>query len=334
MNKKNIFILLAILLGLIIIAFIIEVPLGKRGEKKQAKESIIFPGFSLDKANSVEIKSRGTVTKLLREDGKWIISTEDKYPVDLKALEEMLNKVKDMKSSLVASKSSKKYSQFEVDSTNGIEVQIMGSEGKDMAHFFVGKMGPDFMSTYLRRADQDRILLVSEYLRSVFDKGKNGWRDKTVISFDSSKAQKLSLIKDNKETLIEAKEDGWQILKPEVFAADKAVVDEIVKDLSNLTADDFIDEKSSDQASLLKEYGLDNPKSRIIINTKDGDTKTLFVGNESEGKYYVSNPDKKTVFTIYKSHIERLFRDLGELKAKSEKPAEANQQGKKPESNN
>jgi hypothetical protein len=164
MKKRNIFILLAVFAVFVLLAVIIEGPIGKRGEKKAAKASILFPGFEADWVSSVEIKTKDREVKLNKEDGSWVVATANNYPADPKAVEDMLSKVKEFKSTLTASKSADKHSQFEVDE-NGVEVKVLKSEGDMLAHFFVGKMGPDYMSTYMRKADRDEVDLRQRHAR-------------------------------------------------------------------------------------------------------------------------------------------------------------------------
>lgn len=330
MKKKSIFILLAVFAVLVLAVFIIEGPLSKRSEKKAAKESILFPGFEADQVSSVAIKTKDREVKLNKEGESWLVATSDNYPADPKAVEDMLSKVKDLKSALTASKSADKHSQFEVDES-GVEVKMLKTEEDVLAHFFVGKMGPDYMSTYIRKADQDAVLLVNEYLKSIFDKGARGWRDRTIFDLDAAQVQRLTLVSEEKgEIAIEAQEDGgWQIIKPEVFPAEKDAVDDIVRDISKLSADDFAEKKEpveqaasllpvEQAASLLKEYKLDEPQSKAMVDLRDGTARVLLIGDKSGYRHYVKREDKDTVFMLSKSKIDRLFKDLEDLKAEIE----------------
>jgi hypothetical protein len=323
MKKKSILILLAILVVLVAAVIIIEGPLSKRGKVKAAKESILFPGFGMDQVSSVDIKTVDKEVKLKKEDNIWVVATAGNYPADPKSVEDMLGKVRDLKSTLTASKSADKHSQFEVDAS-GVEVTMLGTGEKALAHFFVGKMGPDYISTYVRKADQDEVLLVGEYLRGVFDKGARGWRDRTIFDFDASQVQTLTLISEEKgEIVIVAQEDGgWQIIKPEVAPAEKEPVDEIVREISKLEADDFAEKKeeasTEEPTDLLKEYKLDDPQSKVMVDLTDGTARVLLIGDESGYRRYVKREDKDTIFLVSKSKIDRIFKDLEELKAEPE----------------
>ena len=238
----------------------------------------------------------------------------------------MLNKIKDMKSVLVASKSADKHPQFQVDEKDGVQVKVFGPEQKLMAHFFVGKMGSDFMSTYIRKADKNKVLLVDGYLKPTFAKGTRGWRDRTIFNFDASQVQRLTLVSEKKgEVALEAQDNGeWQILKPDVAPADKDKVDKIVKAIAKLSADDFAVKKTdkkketeSKPGDVLKEYKLDSPQSKIMVDLKDGTSRVLLIGKKSTGRYYVKRPDKDVIFMVYKSRIDNIFKNPDELKAQA-----------------
>ena len=357
MKKKSIFILLAIFVVLLLAVFIIEGPISKRGKEKAAEESILFHGFAADQVSSVEIRTKDGEVKLNKEDETWLVATSGNYPADPEAVDTMLGKAKDLRSALTASKSADKHSQFEVNSESGVEVKMLGTGEDVLAHFFVGKMGPDYMSTYVRKADEDEVLLVNEYLKSIFDKGTRGWRDRTIFDFDPLQVQRLTLVSQEKgEIAIEAQEDGgWQIIKPEVAPAEKDAVDDIVRDISKLSADDFAekkkeqDEEGTDEteveevvspveqaaspleveqaASLLKEYKLDEPQSKVMVDLKDGTARILLIGDKSGYRHYVKREDKDTVFMVSKSKIDRLFKDLEDLKAEIEEEKPEGDQG-------
>jgi len=324
MKKKSIFILLIIFAALVAVAIIVEGPMSNRDKKKAAKESILFPGFDADQVSSVEITTPERNVKLSRENDSWVVATADNYSAAPEAIEEMMEAVKDLKLNRIASKSAEKYSQFRVDEA-GVEVKMLGAGEDVLAHFIVGKPGPDYVfSTYIRKADREEVLLVDGSVRTAFDKGSRGWRDRTIMKFDPTQVQRLTLISQDKgEIAIEAQENGdWQIIKPEVVPADRETVDEIVRDIANLSADDFAEKKE------LQEYKLDEPPSKFMVDLKDGTSRIVLFGDEANRQFYVKSEGKDVVFTLSKTRTESIFRDLEALKAQ---PKEAEEEAGKAE---
>ncbi len=331
MQKKNIFILLGIFVALVLIMVIVE-GTGKRDRKKADEESILFPGFTADRVSSVEIKTKEREVKLKKEGDIWLVATFDNYPADQEAVEKALETVTDLKSTLTASRSAGKHSQFAVDEESSVIVTMLGAENEDaLARFFVGKMGADFMSTYIRKSDQDEVLLADGYLISIFDKGVRGWRDRTIFDFDTSQVQRLTLVSQDKEEIaIEAQEDGnWQIMKPEVSPAKKDAVDGIVREISKLDTDEFAKKKepTDEDTDPLKEYKLDEPQSEVTVELKDGTVRILRIGDKFGQRYYARREGKDTIFLLSKSKIDRIFKDVEDLKAE---PAEEQETGEIP----
>lgn len=331
MNKKSIFTLLGILIALILVALLVE-NLGKRDEKKVEEESVLFPEFDAGRVSSIELKTKERKVILNKEGDKWLVATADNYPADQEAVQKMLDTAKELKSSLTASKSADKHAQFEVDEVNAVGVAMLGErEGDVEAQLYVGKMGADYMSTYIRKADQDTILLANGYLKSVFDKGVRGWRDRTIFDFEADQVQKLTLLsQENGEIVVEAKQEGgWQIISPEISPAKDDEMDSILQEVSKLSADDFAEkkepaEKANDEAEEeqpsdpIKEYKLDDPQSQITVDLKDGTARILLVGDLSGQQHYVMREGKDTIFMLSKSKLDRIFKKLEDLKAEPE----------------
>ena len=98
--------------------------------------------------------------------------------------------------------------------------------------------------------------------------------------------------------------------KPVVAAAKTTEIDTLLTTLSELDTDDFAETKAE-----LAEYGLDTPQSTISAVLNDGTTATLHIGKEEEGKLYVKRDDKDTVFSLFKSNVDRLIKKSDTLKA-------------------
>jgi pyruvate/2-oxoacid:ferredoxin oxidoreductase alpha subunit len=59
-----------------------------------------------------------------------------------------------------------------------------------------------------------------------------------------------------------------------------------------------------------------------MADLKDGSARILLIGDESGYRYYVKREEKDTVFLVSKSKIDRMFKDLEELKAEIEEEPE------------
>jgi len=317
MKNKQLLILLGIFVVLLVVVFISKNPFSKY--EKTAESGSLFPNFNKDNIAKIETIKSENKTVLIKNAGKWLVKTMDNYPADQEEVEKLIDKVAEFETSQLISKNPEKQSIFEVDNS-GLEAKLYNSSGELLADFFVGKNGPDFMSTYVRKADSDKVYLVDGYLKSIFDKGERTWKDRSIFDFNKEDITQLTIVSENQKIVIPKDEEGnWKIIEPEAADAKKDEVDKIADKFSTLEASDFAEEKE------LKEYGFDEPKSKLSAMLSDGSVKTLLVGNKQDSKYYVKTDDKETIYILYKYIIDDLFKKFEDLKQKTkeqEKPEE------------
>ena len=316
MKTKQLFILGAIFVVLAILILIFENPFGQSEYEKKVETAMpLFPNFTAEQVAKIEITATGETTTLSKQNDSWVVASMDNYPADSEGVAELLSKVTEFKNTQRVSNNPEKQSEFEVDST-GVEAKLMDINDKVLAHLFVGKTTPGFLSSYVRPADSNEVYVAQGYLQSVFDKGTRTWKDRTIFNFNKGIVTQLNII--SPEETVELRLDAagaWQMLKPVAAAAKMTEIDTLLTTFSELDTDDFA--AATDD---LAEYGLDTPQSTISAVLNDGTTATLHVGKEEEGKLYVKRDDTETVFRLFKSNVDQLIKKSETLKAEETPP--------------
>ena len=317
MKTKQLLILGAIFVVLVIVVLLFENPFGQSEYEKKVETAIpLFPNFNKEQVVKIEITATGETTTLSKQNDNWVVASMDNYPADGEGVAELLSKVTEFKNTQRVSNNPEKQLEFEVDST-GVEAKLMDASDKVLAHLFVGKTTPGFLSSYMRPADSNDVYVAQGYLQSVFNKDTRTWKDRTIFNFNKGIVTQLNIISPEETVELRLDADGaWQMLKPVAAAAKTTEVDALLTTFSGLDTDDFAEAKDE-----LAEYGLDTPQSTISAMLNDGTTATLHVGKEEEGKLYVKRDDKDTVFRLFKSNVDRLIKKSDTLKAE-ESPAE------------
>jgi len=189
---------------------------------------------------------------------------------------------------------------------------------------------------YVRRAGRKSVFLVEEEgLHRNLMAGHLLFKEKQVIEFTKSDAQKLIVEKEGKTVVLTKKDDDWQLTQPVTAPADSSNVDSLLWQVNSLAAKRFVAESPKD----LAEYGLKEPKVKVTIEVKEevdeGDdddddnddededekkvekerTSVLLVGNkvEDEDEYYAKlgeGDDKDFVFTVSKYCFEKVTDEL------------------------
>jgi hypothetical protein len=296
-NLKRSAILTITFLILIILYFILENPFGSR--KKEVPQQVV-PGFNRPGAASIMIKSPETgEVNLSKEKGAWkVISQGKKYPADTVPVNKLLETVAEMKAETVASKNPKNYEAFEVTETKAIEIIIADSAGAPLAHFWVGKNGPDLFSTYVRVQKSNQVILTSGLLKDVFEKEINDWRDKTVFTMNKEDITEYRIEGDMILHLKKDKNNAWQVLAPQAFPARKEAAENIIGKFASLKAKGISEDNET-------KCQLDRPARTITAGLKNGQTKRLLVGREKNSfQHFIKAQAQETIFIIENYNLE------------------------------
>ena len=126
--------------------------------------------------------------------------------------------------------------------------------------------------------------------------------DKSVdlISLKADDVTAVSFKADDAEVGFDRKDDTWTEKSDADFPVNQDTVDDAVKGVASLTADQEISDVED-----LSQYELDDPQNTITLTTADGDT-TLQVGMESSNnQYYVKKADDdKNVYLVSSTSLE------------------------------
>ena len=309
MKTKQLLILLGILVVLVAIVGLVENPFAKSEyAKKLEAASLLFPEFNKENVTKIEITASGETTTLAKENNQWLVASMENYPADAEGVEDVLDNVTELKTTGLVSSNPEKQGQFEVDSS-GAEAKLFDAGGNVLAHLFLGKTTPGYLSSYVRAADSNNVYVGKGNLKATFDKGTRTWKDRTIFSFNKGDVTHLSIKSEEEEIELEMDAEGkWQMTKPEAIAAVEPELDALLDSLSDLDTDDFAD------ANDLSEYGLDAPKSSVLAKLNDGSTRLLHIGNEESGKHYVKRDDKEPVFMLFQYKINQLLKKSEDLK--------------------
>lgn len=319
MKARTTVILFGLFVILLLFVYLFEGPLSEQARKKAKGQPLLFPDFARDAAAKIEVKSTGKEIALEKQEDAWRISATDGFTADTQAVNNALDTIADFKRESIASKNPEKQDIFEVTPAKGVEVKVSDAAQKTLAHFYIGKTGPDFFSTYLRREGSNEVLQVGS-ITAIFDKTVEGWRDKTILRFPPDMATRITLKTSQGETVLEKNEnDEWHLTKPEQAKAKQAMVTAIVTTLSSLNALGFAEDYDA------AKYGLDQPQLTATVILKDQIEQRLTIGkkNEEKAQFYAKNEAKKPIFLIGKYQFDTLNKTLKDLKEEEKKEGEA-----------
>lgn len=117
--------------------------------------------------------------------------------------------------------------------------------------------------------------------------------------------------KDGAVVAFDHKDNKWQLTNPEGLAADQDAVNSLVSSLSPVSAENVVDDKTSD----FGKYGLTSPSLTVAVKEKNGKTVTLAFGDDVPAGSQVyarldSGPKVYAVASSVKTSFDKSANDL------------------------
>lgn len=303
MTKKNI-ILAIVLLVLVGLVYLYQKPY-QEWKQSKGKPVNFLSKVDVDQLSKIIVTRSGKTTTLERSGDKWRIGGTKDFFVEQASASYLDEKLKlTVKSDLeIASQNKDTQTSFETDEAGGTNLKLYKND-TEVANFYVGKMGSDYNSTYISPFNSNMTYLVEGNLNNAVN--KDDWYDKTVVSGDKEKINKIRFQYPNRQFTMEKKGDNWEGTAPNKFTVKKEKADEILDLFASLMADSIPDQK-------FEGTGLD--KNLIIVQaTGEGVDETIMVGNANKsGLYYAKNGTSDNIYLITKEQKEILDKEIKEL---------------------
>lgn len=265
----------------------------KRAAEDETKETLFT--FQTDDVTGVALAYADRKIELKKSDGKWRLVAPLEADADETSVDNLVKAIAECEIK-------RKLEDVPADLTpygfgdGGISVRVTLTSG-ELPEIRVGKTTPVGYSTYVKRADKPEILLAGSAFRSGMDKQVKDLRDKKILAFDDSRAEKIALVGPERDVLLEKSDGRWKLERPGPHDADASTVQAFLKSLLGLRATDF----PSESPENLAEYGLDAPRLTLRVFLA-GDEKPIevLVGKDKEDNkdVYLKVAERPTVYTV------------------------------------
>ena len=273
--------------------------------------------------SKISIKKKDSEIVLVRESDKWLIS-DKKYPADNTLVENMLNAISGLTLTALASES-KNYAMYELDDKNRVSVEAFKGDSL-LRKINIGKNTPTHHQTFVMIDDNHRVYHSKGTIRREFDRTLNELRDKKVMSFSDDiseivlkkEKEEMTIIRAAAPLSVDVSETGKDPHAPEeevqkwTTAGSKSVkdseVDEMIKTLSALQCDDFMEDKTKEDF-----------KSPIFTATLKGlDTYTISLFEKKDEQYPAVYSGSEYPFLLSEWKAKKIMKDFEELLVENE----------------
>jgi len=248
----------------------------------------------------------GTTLTLLRQNGKWEITSPQTLPADQDAVTTLTGALNPVTADNVVENKASNLSTYGLN-TPTLTVTVHEMNGKSDQLAF-GDDVPGGSLVYARVGSDPKVYAVSSSTKTSLDKTANDLRDKRLLTFNSNQLSRIELAsaKSNVE-FGKNNQNEWQILKPQPSRADSFEVEELLRKLTDAKMDlsgSADDTKKTDAA-----YASGRPVSAAKVTDASG-TQTLDVRKNGDNYYAKS------------SAVAGIFKVSSDLGKELEKPAD------------
>ncbi len=292
--RYNVKIFGGIFFVLLLLFIFIESPWTK---KIRTPKKLKITDFKISEISKIEMKSKDKEFILVKKDNKWFLQVKDTIflPTDSSRMDRTLKAFENLEGEIVGT-NPKDFSLYQVEEENGLFIRAYNEKGKKLVDLIVGKMGPDFSSNYVRINGKNEIVLIEKYIRGDFPMYKGTWIDKRITNFKGEDVVKVSY--NFGDNFVILKKNGKYYFENDTTKLDSIRTVGYIRMIGNLFAMDIIDTISP------KEAGFFEPQGTIEVEMKDGSYNSIIFGNLGNEVYYVTNKNKKHVYTLTKSYVE------------------------------
>jgi hypothetical protein len=271
--------------------------------------------------------------ELDQHDGTWTISKPAKYAADQPVVRQFMNSLGGTRVDEFVSEKPDSLAKFALDQPR-LTISVSADKQPARTIAFGGKQtGTDKDTLYVRRTDGAPVYTVQHYSFNDVNKTLLDFRDKTVLTLEPSKVERMKFQSEGKNFSLERTADGkWELIDgASKDPADAAAIAEYLQKLRDAKGKSIAEDPMTDP----KKFGMDAPTSEVVLSTKDGkvllDLKLAKVQrrNQTGGAtpapvvridYYATSTANSAVYELDNVLFDELVKSAKEFRAATPTP--------------
>jgi hypothetical protein len=191
-------------------------------------------------------------------------------------------------------------------------VEIQFKAGGQTHKVAVGRKTPPGTDLYARFDDQKRVVLISSFLDTTFNRTTFDLRDKAVLTLNRDDIGSLTVAAGPAALRFEKSAGDWRLVQPLNARADFSAVEGLVSRVSTLQMKSI----AAPQATDLGQYGLDKPVATVTVGSGSSQAVLAIGKPAGEGAVYARDASKPLVVTIESALLDDLKKGPGEYRQK------------------
>jgi len=282
--NKNIFYTIIIVVFIIIGIFIYNSFISASGSFSENDL-----GLDANNITSCSLRNMTNTIYFERKDSVWSITKPIQDLADQQKVKSLIHSFSEAKLIAPLSSNPEKQELFGVDST----ADKFNFDGKTI---FIGKVGPDFLTTYLRFDGDNQVNIFSGILSASVNSSLNEFRNKDIFKIETKKVSTVE-IKNQTETYVFVQDSShWTV---DGLKIDDDKMNPFISLLFDLTGDEIVDTLTTEKLSSF------NRTFSVSINSDKKETIGFYKVPEKPS-YIVNKEGSNRIYTIQEYRIDRL----------------------------
>lgn len=284
-NRRN-QILGALLVFQIIVAAIVLWP---RSNAASAAGVPLFKDVHSDQITCLTIQDSNNSVQLVKEDGKWVLADSDSFPANSDAIDELLQKIVDLKTDRLVARTPASHARLKVAADDYERRIDFATDGQQYTLFVGSSAGSQ--TSHVRAGGQNEVYLASDMATWQIGADASSWVNPVYFQVNQDDVVAITLENANGTFEFEKDENGqWTMAG---LAADETFnPNNLTSLITRLTSLNMVKPLGKTEQAA---YGLDDPSAVVTVTTVDADgqrqTDTLRIGalDEKTNRYVVAS---------------------------------------------
>jgi hypothetical protein len=286
----------------------------KRPLENEPVKERVFASTLSDDVEEVRIAlASGTVTRAQKADGHWKIVEPLEAAADEGELSSIAGSLATLDIQQEVEPNAADLARYGLEPPR-IDVSFRLKGQKEPRRIQFGDKAPAGGELYAVVPGQKRVFMVGSFLDSTFNKDTFALRDKTLLTFDRNKVDRLELTRGAMSMAFSKSGDNWMIVKPFAGRADYGTVEGAVERLASGRMQGIVETAAGD----LKKYGLDQPTHvmRVGLGSSTNSSAVLSLGRTENAVLFARDASRPMVFTVAPTLRDDVFKDIGDYRRK------------------
>ncbi len=278
-------------------------------------DSRVIRPFDVDAVTLIERKMAGGDLEMARREDAWQIIRPSVREADLLTIFDLLRRTSGLQAKRIAAYPAKDLKEFGLDKPSAIVTLTLDFDGVTKKHAIkigdVTKAKGEKDERFAMVDDKPMVIVLPADLSRHLTAAAPYFADRNLVSFSS--ADRSELIHGQRKLTFARDDAGWHIVDPIKADADSTALDDLMRGLLRLRADEIVADKGAD----LKKFGLDPPAAQWRFKLGGEDQVDLLIGApenaEPGARRYAKLGNRNTVFFL---NAKTAARALGEFRSK------------------